>query len=665
MSTESCYVRLDGPVLIAGNDFIERRWEIIQGQLFAIKITDKISGQQWLSGKAAVASLLPPADCSMKDPQISLTQQRGVWRAGEAESLVAEIICKDERSTLTYRLQIFTDVAAINMQLIMPAHLGETVAAADGRGEAAATGIETDPPKSNDKQAADVIDAIIMANSGITLTQIELHDQTDQYNTLVHERSWILHPSDRVLNLAGNLFAIEDDFTGCGLIWLKQAPLPHARPVKTSADCMAQNGSVRLCGHGAMNGEGYMTSLIAYQGGKVGRTRALHQLQRAHRQLNPDRDVRIISNTWGDRNRDSRICESFLYKEIEAGAKIGIDVAQIDDGWQKGRTANSTTAGGVWNGFWAADPEFWATHVERFPNGLRPVVQAAKARGVQIGLWFAPDSSKDFQNWERDAQQLLALHREHGVNYFKIDGVKATTKLSERRLHQMFDTVIRESAGQVSFDLDVTAEIRPGYFGAIGAGPLFVENRYTDWRNYYPHATLRNLWMLSSVVDPFRLRMEFLNPHRNAQNYSGEPLAPANYDITCLFATVMMSNPLAWMEVSSLPESDIEKLAPLVRTWKAHRAAMMQNITLPIGEMPNGVAWTGFFNYGSDTGYVLAFRECNAKQQWRLQLPVGKADDAIILGGDGSIEIVQDQYVLVTVPSERQFVWAQLNGYTK
>ena len=59
------------------------------------------------------------------------------------------------------------------------------------------------------------------------------------------------------------------------------------------------------------------------------------------------------------------------------------------------------------------------------------------------------------------------------------------------------------------FDLDVTAEIRPGYFGLPDIGTLFVENRYAKHCSWWPHQTLRNLWSLAEVVDPVRLRMEF------------------------------------------------------------------------------------------------------------------------------------------------------------
>jgi alpha-galactosidase len=79
----------------------------------------------------------------------------------------------------------------------------------------------------------------------------------------------------------------------------------------------------------------------------------------------------------------------------------------------------------------------------------------------------------------------------------------------------MFDRMLEGSDGNMVFDLDVTAEIRPGYFGLPDIGPLFVENRYTDFHRYWPHKTLRNLWELSLVVDPVRLRMELLNNTRN------------------------------------------------------------------------------------------------------------------------------------------------------
>jgi alpha-galactosidase len=155
--------------------------------------------------------------------------------------------------------------------------------------------------------------------------------------------------------------------------------------------------------------------------------KALQEYQRTLRPFMPGRDGLFLANTWGDRSRDARVNEEFMLREIEAGARLGVEVIQIDDGWQKGRTSNSAEAGGVWNGFWAANENFWDVHPERFPNGLAPLIARARERGMQFGLWFAPDSSHHFANWQRDVVAILKLHRELGVNYFKIDGVKAET----------------------------------------------------------------------------------------------------------------------------------------------------------------------------------------------------------------------------------------------
>lgn len=97
---------------------------------------------------------------------------------------------------------------------------------------------------------------------------------------------------------------------------------------------------------------------------------------------------------------------------------------------------------------------------------------------------------------------------------------------------------------------DITAEQRMGYLAAREYGTLFVENRYTDFGNYYPHRTLRNLWMLARYVPAQRMLFELLNPARNTERYRADPLAPGRYTADYLFASVMAAQPLLWMELS-------------------------------------------------------------------------------------------------------------------
>ena len=146
-----------------------------------------------------------------------------------------------------------------------------------------------------------------------------------------------------------------------------------------------------------------------------------------------------------------------MLEELEQAGRLGITLYQIDDGWQNGTSANSVNPGGVWNGYYAANADFWEVNPLRFPNGLEPVAAFAKSKGVHLGLWFSPDSSHEFANWKKDSETLIGLHRRYGIAAFKMDGVKLTSKVSEENLAKLIQQVLTETGGNVFFNMDVTA----------------------------------------------------------------------------------------------------------------------------------------------------------------------------------------------------------------
>jgi alpha-galactosidase len=537
-----------------------------------------------------------------------------------------------------------------------------------------ATGIEVNPTAElvpDIDSTETVVRSFSASSQHLLLTQVVLADATDHHNEVVQERQWLLHPAEGQLSLCGNLFVVEDLAERSGWILIKRAPLPDARPVPVSSDLLITPNPETGFKFSLLGAKGDTTDpwvILDYQGGRLQRTQVLHEWQQKLRPVTPGHTTPcFVSNTWGDRSRDSRIQEEFIHAEIDAAHQLGVDVIQIDDGWQKGTTSNSAYAkerGGVWEGFWGADPNFWDTNPERFGQGLRPIVDHAQSKGMNIGLWFAPDSWNDFANWKKDADQILELFNTLGVEHFKVDGVKATTKLASCNLQRFFKTVLDGSHGKIVLDLDVTAGVRPGYFGAMEVGPLFLENRYTDWRNYWPHQTLRNLWKLSHWVDPRRLRMEFLNNTRNAEKYVNDPLGPAQYEPATLFATVMFSNPLGWFEVSNLPDPYLNSVSRLVQIWKAHREDLFNGTILPIGNEPNGFAYTGFLSLSKaqDDGYALIFRELHRYDQISITLPdIGLEDcewEVLASEGKGTIESHGD-ILSVTIPKKLGFLFAR------
>jgi alpha-galactosidase len=521
----------------------------------------------------------------------------------------------------------------------------------------------------NDSQAFESLSKnngeLLLENGPWLLIQVALQDQSDNHAEFLWERQWLLHPSEKLLELSGCLFCAERPLDGQGRIFVKRAPLPHARPGQPAAwdfraAAAGKDFKIDLS-------EPSLWSVLEYRGGPLGRAEAFQAWQRSSRpQTASHKFPKLLCNTWGDRSRDSRIQEDFILKEIEAAKRLGAEVVQIDDGWQKGRSSNSFEAqrkGGVWEGFWNSDPSFWEPDPQRFPRGLEPVSAAAKAAGVELGLWFAPDSWNDFQNWRKDAARLLELHRVFGICHFKIDGVNARSQAAFENLDSFFKALAEGSKGEIVLDLDITAQLRPGHFGAPEAGPLFVENRYTDWRSYWPHQTLRALWTLSRWVDPLRLRMEFLNRVRNQDKYEGEPLGPANYPPATLFATTMLSNPLGWFEISNLPEDYFQTVAPLVRLWKERKTELFSGAILPIGEAPDGVAWTGFLavSPGRRRAFALLFRELNEEGDGFFRLPAGLAAGSWtwkLLAGEGSVS-AHGSGLRASIPGKLGFVFCE------
>lgn len=498
------------------------------------------------------------------------------------------------------------------------------------------------------------------------LVVVRLQDATDVHNELVFETEYLLMANEQPFDVAAPALFWEDSLTGRGRAYFRVAPLPHARAVKTPDFHIHPVRGVTVLSNG------YPCVETEYDGGAAGRVRAATDFQRRLRPYVPGRDGLFLSNTWGDGNRDACINEAFLLREVAAGAELGVDVIQIDDGWQKGRSANSAALAngekGRWGSWWDVDG-FWDVDPVRFPNGLEPVVAAAKAKGMEFGLWFGPDSTDEAKYWEKDAEFLLSMHRRLGIGYFKLDSMKSLTPLALERQAKLMDRVIGGSDANITLDLDVTAGVRPGYYGFPRIGPVFVENRYirpNEGRLWWPHQTLRNLWSLAHVVDPVRLRMEILNPRRGADLYpADDPLAPGRWPEDAIFAISMFSSPLGWFEIQNLSPETVAAWKPLISRWKRERDAVHAGYVYPVGARPDGVSWTGFVAGAKDgrSGCALLFRELSDRRDFTLDLSgmiAAEGLSAAVIGGRGTA-VLSGNSLTVSVPEKLDFIWVKLD----
>jgi alpha-galactosidase len=126
----------------------------------------------------------------------------------------------------------------------------------------------------------------------------------------------------------------------------------------------------------------------------------------------------------------------------------------------------------------------------------------------------------------------------------------------------------------------------------------------------------------------------------------------------------MMANPLGWFEVSSLPMKYTDSVAPLVKKWKQERNRLYSGFLLPIGQNPDGVAWTGFASVAKDGGgYLLLFRELNEDPTWAMPLSIfpGAVNHLTVLGGEGSADLANGQ-ITVRIPLKLGFLWLRVDG---
>ena len=606
---ETWYAKVSGDTLSIGNSLIDRTYLWNGGHLRTLSLTDKKIGLTRNTVKA--------------HPDMVLV--RGV-EAGANGRLETEVVPQNEihpsylKATVTYTLgdlevrrefRVYENTPAIACDTYLKGAMGRAQAD-DQTNHADRKNIESTSDMKS-KPVTLLLDQLHFAGQHWHAKAVEFWDVTDWNNNLLAERNVITY---RKNNYRGNLLMVRNGEDGQGFYFLKEAPCSSVQLAYKGSDFIAEFGHFMVTGIGVSEKDitaqkwtkTYSCVVGVYGEGELSALSALRRYQKNIRRHVPGRDEMVMMNTWGDRSQDSKVNEKFCLEEIEKAARLGISLFQIDDGWQYGKSPNSAVAKGSFKNIWD-NPDYWTPDPEKYPRGLAPIVERGRELGVEIGLWYNPSVQNDFEDWEKDVDAIVGLHRKYGIKVFKIDGLAIPSKKAEENLKNLFDSVLRQTGNAVMFNLDATAGRRGGYHMFNEYGNIFLENRYTDWGNYYPYWTLRNLWTLSRYVPAEKIQVEFLNKWRNPQKYQDDVFAPSGYDFEYVFATSMAGQPLAWMEASNLPEEAFE-IAPVVKAYRQVSADFHSGVILPIGEEPSGRSWTGFQSIISDTeGYILLYRE--------------------------------------------------------
>ena len=428
---QDCKVIKTDDGFVIENDRIARKVVFYGNVPVTDFILDKQSEHRWSSpAQPTAAFCLPVLDFDKCKVSFSCFTDDclGLSHTG----LVMETVFEQDNVTVKWQNVIFPGIAFVTTKLLIAVNgkvtLGKTedkVTVSEGienatlgKNEGANTGILIPPP--------DTIEAIRLNSRHTRLTRTRLIDVSDHHNNFVEEQTelpylmWEQH-------FDGHFFLFDDYIHGHGMMFVKEAPCPAGHLVKAKEDLRTFNAHYAFLMGSGVDYENLSENdeIPLYQASVgVGEAKTLNdeykKLYRTQYRGLETRGLYMMSNTWGDRSQDAAVCESFLLGEIERAAQIGIDVVQIDDGWQKGKTANSILVKNkLWSGgYYDSDPDFWKPNYEKFPGGLEVIAKAIKEKSLQLGLWFSPDLANDYELWEKDVETLLGLHRRYDARFF-------------------------------------------------------------------------------------------------------------------------------------------------------------------------------------------------------------------------------------------------------
>ena len=306
-----------------------------------------------------------------------------------------------------------------------------------------------------------------LSSPHFTTKIISFKEATDHHSNIAHEQTEL--PYKKPQYYRGNMLIANDNGEEITHLIVKLSPLGFAQSAYAGFDFSTDFGGIKVHSPGfEFDGddtewqEAYPVYSLMYAPDEVTALNFYKKYELSKHKYLPEKDNTFTMNTWGDRNRDSRVNEEFILNELDAASRLGVTHYQIDDGWQQGLSQNSSSRAGILWDDWSSDD--WEVNNVRFPNVLEPIVEKAQSLGIQLGLWFNPSKKDDYAAWERDKSILLELHKKHGVSWIKIDGLDIGNKRSESNVRQLLLGAIDESGQKLQFNMDVTAGKRGGYF---------------------------------------------------------------------------------------------------------------------------------------------------------------------------------------------------------
>ena len=402
----------------------------------------------------------------------------------------------------------------------------------------------------------------------------------------------------------------------------------------------------------------WATWLVLYRGDTSDGELALKQFDRRRYPVCSDRDIYIMANTWGTEDMRPECLhaarEEAVLEELKSVADLGIDVLQIDDGWQTPQWTTAATAKQIQRGREAY--EVFGDYPV-YPLGWSRVRHTAEELGVTLGLWAA---------WTAPLEALKSNYDQGNFKYFKLDFAHLDSKEKYDALTQKARELVKYSNHTASVNWDVTEiATRMGYFSGREYGNIYLANRKTQTvRNpvlYVPYKVLRDAWHLSKYANLNKFQVTVQNVDIVLE---GAPTDAAMHPHDYVTAIALMSSPIFFQETRYYSPEARSQVRELLAIYKQHRAAMYDGYVFPIGQEPDNLSWTGFQNHqpSSNCGYLTLFRErLNRSSQgnFRLNFVEGATLKVtnLVTGESSVLSVDDDGDVSFSIPEAPGFLF--------
>jgi len=616
-SLQEARARTEDDLLIVTTGRVERVWQWTDAGFATVKVAHVPSGRAWESETPGCDWQLPdcgePSDATLENLSACVQDDEGF--TDEHVCVTAEIDYPASGLTLKLTIWAYPNASGIRTQL---AAVRAADAPVPGR-----HAMQGRPPEAR----VDRLPVRVRTQTGVPVGDSPLrrrffgyYNETQQRNDThqdILKEEVIKHPlMGREWCDWASVACIEGDVGGLALVKESHKCVNQMGHATGGFVCDEREG-LSCTGWGLRRDElssdqytpGWATWCIVWSGGDLDREIAFKTFDRRRYPIDPERDIYIQSNTWGSttNGNDARraACQESVLRELEVCADMGIDVLQIDDGWQV-PPGNDT---------WKPGENGWHPHPEGYPEGWGPVRARAEELGLRLGLWAAA--------MPVGLDELKANFDEGGFCQYKLDFASLRSRADIDTLIKKVREFIMLTGHKVRVNWDVTENAaRYGYFFAREYGCIYLENRKPERPLsvvYRPHTVLRDVWQIAKYLNLHRFQCSVQNVDRVTEERSDARLHSHSYAT----AIALMGIPLFFQETKYYSAEARAEIGALLKVYREHRESIYKGIVHPIGAKPDNGSWTGFQCHLSDEnrGYLTIFRErCNPEREQPIKL---------------------------------------------